>query len=274
MYCFDKFDPLEGDVPLYPFFGLFDVAWKARKFLKGLSKDQILWIEHDVDYQIERVRDLFREVALEGIDSHNEPALEEFEEQYEEPSKVEALSFATDVGWGPTSPEEPGSCPAKCAAVLTLMLVADCVETLECPEEDLGFSDDGPVAARLISAANSAFDAALALGLALKYERDIQITNEMEVDMEQLVADLNSDRARRAAHRKHGPTNLAKAFVIAEWSKHKSAYSENKSAFARDYVRRVHNEYQVSITEKQMREVWLKDTLPASKPDGLPASGE
>lgn len=273
MTCFEKFDPLEGDVPIYPFFELFDVAWKARKFLKGLSTDQILGIEHDVECQIERVRDLFREVALEQIDSNNEAALDDFEEQYEGPSKVEALSFATDVGWGPLAPDEPGSCPAKCAAVLTLMLVADCVETLECPEEDLGFSEDGPVAARLISAANSAFDAALAFGLALKYERHIEITNEMEVDIEQLLADFNKDKARRAALRKHAPTNRAKAFVVAEWAKHKSAYSENKSAFARDYVRRVHNEYQVSITEKQMREVWLKDTPSASKPDGVPADG-
>jgi hypothetical protein len=273
MDCFEKFDPLEGNVPLYPFFGLFDVAWKARELLKEVPKDQILWIEKDVDYQVERVREYFYNMALERVESNNEADLEKFEEEYEEPSEVEALSFATDVGWGPTDPEEPGSCPVKCAAVLALMLVASCVETLECPEEDLGFSEDGPIAARLISAANSAFDAALAFGLALKYERHIEITNEMEVDMEQLLADFNKDKARRAALRKHGPTNRAKAFVIAEWAKHKSAYSENKSAFARDYVRRVHNEYQVSITEKQMREVWLKDTPSASKPDGVPADG-
>ena len=49
-------------------------------------------------------------------------------------------------------------------------------------------------------------------------------------------------------------------FVSSEWAAHKADYTNNKSAFARDYVRRVLREYDVSITEKQMREVWLKGT--------------
>ena len=63
MDCFDNFDPIEGNVPLYPFYGLFDVAWKARELLAGLSKQDILWIEHEVDWQIEKARDLFAHAA-------------------------------------------------------------------------------------------------------------------------------------------------------------------------------------------------------------------
>ena len=71
----------------------------------------------------------------------------------------------------------------------------------------------------------------------------------------------------------HAKNHKARAFVESEWAKHRGEYSDNKSAFTRDYVKRVFNELDVSVTEKQMREVWLKDTLPASKPDGMPANG-
>ncbi|WP_287804820.1 hypothetical protein [Diaphorobacter sp.] len=79
--------------------------------------------------------------------------------------------------------------------------------------------------------------------------------------------------AKANANKGHARTNKAKEFVRSEWLEHSAAYVQNKSAFARDYVRRVFNEFEVTITEKQMREVWLKDTPPASKPDGLPANG-
>ncbi len=81
------------------------------------------------------------------------------------------------------------------------------------------------------------------------------------------------ERATELASRRHQPTNKARAWVIAEWSIHKSAYIGNKSASARYYVGRLRHALGVSVTEKQLREVWLKDTPPASKPDGLPANG-
>lgn len=72
---------------------------------------------------------------------------------------------------------------------------------------------------------------------------------------------------------KHGKSNKAKEWVQAEWRIYKTEYNGNKSAFSRDYVRRCLNEYEVKVTEKQMREVWLKDPPSASKPDGMPANG-
>ena len=68
-----------------------------------------------------------------------------------------------------------------------------------------------------------------------------------------------SNYARTLANRRHEPGRRAKAFVCAEWIKHKDAYNGNKSEFSRAYVGRVRNEFVVDITEKQMREVWLKD---------------
>lgn len=84
-----------------------------------------------------------------------------------------------------------------------------------------------------------------------------------------VMSDTNSAKALI----RHAPHRQAKAFVVAEWGLHRIAYDNNKSAFTRDYVKRVLNEMDVHVTEKQMREVWLKDTPPASKPDGLPAGG-
>jgi hypothetical protein len=58
------------------------------------------------------------------------------------------------------------------------------------------------------------------------------------------------------------------AFVADEWKKHRDAYAGNKSEFCRHYVKRVLNEHHIAVTEKQMREVWLKDTPVASTPAG------
>lgn len=87
------------------------------------------------------------------------------------------------------------------------------------------------------------------------------------------VAVGKSIAPRKNASKRHAPTRAARKFVIDEWKLHRSAYDGNKSAFTRDYVKRVRNEFDVVVTEKQMREVWLKDTPSASKPDGLPAGG-
>lgn len=80
--------------------------------------------------------------------------------------------------------------------------------------------------------------------------------------------DSSSKNATKAAKARHQKTEIAKKFIAEEWSLHRKAYQDNKSAFSRDYVRRVRNEHSVTITEKQMREVWLKDTPPASNQAG------
>ena len=85
-----------------------------------------------------------------------------------------------------------------------------------------------------------------------------------------LIERMKSSEAVDRAIKGHLKHHRARKFVEAEWGKHKHAYKGNKSAFSRVYARRVKNELGVDITEKQMREVWLVDTLFADKPDGLP----
>lgn len=77
-----------------------------------------------------------------------------------------------------------------------------------------------------------------------------------------------SDRSKQGGIAKNRNHNRARQFVAAEWLTHQAAYGNNKSAFARDYSRRVKNELDVSVTEKTIREVWLADTPTAGRPAG------
>ena len=88
--------------------------------------------------------------------------------------------------------------------------------------------------------------------------------------IEIVLSNANSARAMV----RHAPHRQAREFVRAEWTLHRASYGNNKSAFARDYVRRVWNELNLSVTEKQLREVWLRDTPSAGKQAGEPVGGE
>lgn len=85
---------------------------------------------------------------------------------------------------------------------------------------------------------------------------------------------VRKNEAAFKAQMRYVENEKARTFVQHEWATHRGAYNGNKSEFARIYVRRVANEFAVKISEKQMREIWLKDTRLASKPDGLPAGGQ
>lgn len=85
----------------------------------------------------------------------------------------------------------------------------------------------------------------------------------------QALSELNTNLARR----RHKKTNDAREWIKSEWTACAGDYQNNKSAFSRHYVRLLMIERGVEITEKQMKEVWLKDTPSARKPDGLPADG-
>jgi hypothetical protein len=91
--------------------------------------------------------------------------------------------------------------------------------------------------------------------------------------LEKSVKHARQQAATKAARALHAPSNDAKKFVQDEWEKHAQAYDWNKSEFARHYVRRLLNERQVKVTEKQLRDVWLKDTRSARKQTGQRADG-
>jgi hypothetical protein len=90
---------------------------------------------------------------------------------------------------------------------------------------------------------------------------DFFFKHEMLFECFELVrgADQASKFGRDLANKRHAKSREARFFVVEEWGQHWQDYKGNKSAFARDYVRRVWREFEIKVTEKQLREVWLRD---------------
>lgn len=74
-----------------------------------------------------------------------------------------------------------------------------------------------------------------------------------------LLRDLRKqfgERARAGAHARAAGYRRARAFVEAEWTEHRAAYSGNKSEFARHYARRIAKEMEVKVKDRTICE-WL-----------------
>lgn len=296
MDSFDKFDPLTGEVPGFPFAQLWTIVSEARIFLAGLSVNDIRNIERDLDILI---FDTKCELANYCLDDHVVEVLEtkswelqhlpegvsptgqtvrhllnNWPEGEDEPdylkeddfSDVEALrTIISGGGLGTLYSEH--SYPVQCAAVLALMAAAECIATMACPDEDLGFHEDGPIAARLASAANDAIEAALALG----YANELAALAESEAAAAADFAETNAERqrrfsqerARKAALARHEHLKPVIQFIRAEWDKHCEAYNLNKTDFARTYVGLIRDKFKdrrgdpLKVTIKTITEVWL-----------------
>lgn len=310
MDCFDNFDPLTGDVPSFPFFELWGVVSEARIFLASLSGDSIREIERYlddliVDTKAESARiwldDCVARVIKEGSwELHYLPGgtaptqqsfrrlLENWPENADEPdylteddlTDLEALRMAISMG-GVGTLDSEHSYPVQCASVLALMKAADCLRTMACPEDDLGIHEDGPIAARLLSAANDAIEAALALGyaseLAAVAESRAEAAEDLVETIEERQRQFSEDRARKAATARHQHLKPAILFVRTEWDKHREAYNCNKTDFARTYVELVRSKYRdkrgdpLKVTIKTITDVWLAPS--ASKSTGMQATG-
>lgn len=310
MNCFDNFDPLTGDVPGFPFFELWSVVSEARILLAGLAGSEIRGIEADIDVAVtdakadmaicclnDYIETIIKEVSWEltylpaGVSPTPESVrrlLENWPEGVDEPdylteddfSDLEMLRMVISYG-GMGNLESEHSYPVQCAAVLALMGAANCIETMSCREEDLGTHEDGPVAARLVSAANDAISAALALGYALELAAVAETEAEGAEDFAENILEtqrrFSKERARNAALARHQSFKPAIAFVQSEWVKYRKAYNSNKTDFARTYVELVRKQYRdkrgdpLKVTIKTITDVWLSPA--ASKPAGELAAG-
>ena len=76
--------------------------------------------------------------------------------------------------------------------------------------------------------------------------------------------------AKTGGTARHTKMNEVKSYVIEEWNLHRLAYKNNKSEFSRIYARIISTKFQkqdgsaLSVTEKTIRDVWLRDTPSAS----------
>lgn len=92
-------------------------------------------------------------------------------------------------------------------------------------------------------------------------------------------AELRSEMGRRGADALHETRRRARDWVLKEWLVKAPGYEGNKSAFARDYARLVPQHFvdsqdqPVKVTEKTIRDEWLKGCPGAGKQARLPAPG-
>lgn len=63
--------------------------------------------------------------------------------------------------------------------------------------------------------------------------------------------------AKMRAAERHAPGNSAKEWVRSEYEQHRPSY-KSKADFARIYVKRLLNERSLTVTEKTLKEDWLK----------------
>lgn len=149
--------------------------------------------------------------------------LDDFREiwkEYEFASK--AMVFLDLIQAVPLVIHDPkaGQLPRRIAAIATLHRIDDCV---------LGSLDDG-------------------IGLA-DAAADIERLRSSVVPSPATLAAISaakqsaiSERASEHAGKRHQKTNAARKWIVTEWQMYRLQYGGNKSAFARDYVRRLRNE--------------------------------
>jgi hypothetical protein len=292
------FDPLVGDVPQYPFKALRATVWMARSHLRGLDIDDVRQIERVVRDSLSEQRAIYVEQEMDSLiagllehggwelgylpDAHEAGEREiryllehwpsEADDRPNLPSEddlsdVDALEQAIEANL-PASPLGLTSDdPAKCAAVLALMLADESFDAL-------GWDKDVPRHVRidvklvgLAAAADSAIEATRAVGLADRLRSEANLRSALSVEQRtqidnQLVM-LTKNRAKHAAEKRHSSMRMAKLFVQAEWDEKGEAYKRDKSDFARTYVGLVRDKFMDSkgdplrVTEKTIREVWL-----------------
>lgn len=95
---------------------------------------------------------------------------------------------------------------------------------------------------------------------------------QLKSDAEKLPSIARSKQASNAGLAKNKELRIAREYVCSEWSKNAGEYENNKSAFARDYVRFVKQRFKdskgdpLAVTERTIREEWLRGSRGASSP--------
>ena len=101
-------------------------------------------------------------------------------------------------------------------------------------------------------------------------ERNAAIRDNINIfSLTTFLESYDSHNASMRTVKGHAKRKPSMIFVQTEWAKHREAYSGNKSAFARAYSRLLSIDHGVTVTEKQIRDVWLTNNPVESSPDCL-----
>lgn len=101
-------------------------------------------------------------------------------------------------------------------------------------------------------------EASAFLKLMLQLAGESSIGSSADNVIEPLKAEFISKNSSEISKKRFEKTREAQQWVISEWVKHKAEYQGNKTAFARDYAKRIFHERDLIIQERTIRERWLK----------------
>lgn len=158
-------------------------------------------------------------------------------------------------------------------AVFALMIICEAVHSDTRTKINNNWLE--PTASQIKSMGQATIKAieALAYAESLQLEQEIRKSIDLKQPeiLEKELSRRTSERAAKAANKKHFANNKAKIWVCEEWELYREHYSGNKSDFSRIYAKRIFNEFTdlkgapLKVTEKTIREVWLRNTPNASK---------
>ena len=80
---FETFNPLNGNVPTYPFSILPSIAFRARTLLKSRAKEQIIDAAHGIDWAIDEYFSEIKQEEISRLKHELDPSGEEFEKYFE-----------------------------------------------------------------------------------------------------------------------------------------------------------------------------------------------
>jgi hypothetical protein len=178
--------------------------------------------------------------------------------------------YGEKLWYGLIEPDE-----SEIYAVLALMLICAAVHVSQLYKDCSVPNPADPTVWQLKVFGWATINAVEAIAYAERLESEQEIRQDhdrkQETSLDDALSQKTSERAIHAATKRHAPSNAARDWVRQEWALHHDSYSGNKSEFSRTYVARVKNEFQDSkgdpliVTEKTIRDVWLKSPPAAGK---------
>jgi hypothetical protein len=272
MTYFHLFNPLVDIATQWPFGRLWEIQNDSVGYLSGNSLEELRAVATEISELVKNERALYN-AERAAQDPKTWGYLNELEETY-------AFFGAYNAGRIPVK-EWPWNQPRRCMAVLALMKLEDALRSMRWRRvrPTQGLIPRQIIGAEIIAGANALLEAQAALTFCARTAAiEAYVTDPEKVGW--LVKDELTKRAKHAALLAHQPMALAREFVTAEWAAHKAQYDNNKSAFARTYVKLVAAKFKdrsgdpLMVTEKTIRESWLASTPAARRPAGVPAAGE
>ena len=149
---FDEFDPLKGDIPYnYRFSAMSDIAWRARRLLRGRTSKQVRNLAQDASMVVEEFfesakREEIERLEREGDTDFCDSQVDEFggvsfrfrsdlEDELEIPtadntSELEAFKESYGSWIDPSADEVPDAKDHDYYAAMALWFIADAIEAL------------------------------------------------------------------------------------------------------------------------------------------------